>query len=97
MLDGQRRLLENFDRRIKQLMSTTDVWRNRTSHLEDQLTQKELELQQAKDELKTLQAKYNNLKTAKQLSGDALGSKEALSRLNKLVREVDKCIELLKD
>ena len=46
-------------------------------------------------EIENLEKKYNTLKLAKAMSGDSEESHEAKVKVNKIVREIDKCIALL--
>lgn len=66
------------------------------------LEEKEIEIKELKEKLKvikeenkTLIDKYNTLKTAKSLIGSTDNSHDAKIRINKMVREIDKCIALL--
>lgn len=59
------------------------------------LNEKDIEIYNLKEEVKDLEVKYKNLKTARSLvfqEGDSTTTKK---QLNELVREIDKCIALL--
>ena len=46
-------------------------------------------------EYETLEKKYNTLKLAKVINGENGEAHEAKAKVNKIVREIDKCIALL--
>ncbi|MGB5990092.1 MAG: hypothetical protein WBG43_10155 [Marinifilaceae bacterium] len=66
------------------------------------LAQKELELaelleenKKLKNENKDITDKYNILKIAKSLNGDNVDNNIAKDKINRMVKEIDKCISLL--
>jgi len=59
---------------------------------EDELKQ---QLQERDEEVKFLKNKYNKLKLAKSISATAGDSHEAKIKINRIVREIDKCVALL--
>jgi len=65
----------------------------------EQLKQQVAELSQMfhlKDqELKVLESKYHSLKLAKTLSSSSEDAKNVKNQVNRMVREIDKCIALL--
>jgi hypothetical protein len=46
-------------------------------------------------EKEDLDHRYNTLKLAKSLTGDGKDSQDAKLKINRIVREIDKCIALL--
>ena len=62
----------------------------------DELVKKDNELQEVKRQNKQLEANYANLKMAKMLEIGDQDIAEARQRIARLVRDVDKCIALLK-
>ena len=62
------------------------------------LEEKDAEVKTLKEEVELLGIKYENLKMARALSSqDGQGAEKAKARLAKLVRDVDKCIAMLKN
>ena len=66
------------------------------------LEEKNLEIKELKEKVRVLKdenrdilEKYNTLKTAKSLVGVIEDNHEAKIKINKMVREIDKCIALL--
>ena len=87
------RLLET---RTRQLILKFQQQKEENEQLLNDLVAKDDELRVLKQKFKELTADYNNLKMAKMLEvgdGDLALAKQRISRL---VREVDKCIALLK-
>ena len=93
MTEDQHRMLAELDVRVRDLMSLCD--RQRQQIVE--LTQKEQELQQSKEEICALNTKCDNLLTARVVTVQEADIKSARLRLSKLVREVDRCIALLNE
>ena len=62
----------------------------------EELVKKDSELEEVKKQNKLLQANYANLKMARMLEVSDNDIVEARQRVAKLVRDVDKCIALLK-
>lgn len=53
------------------------------------------ELKQKEQDLQTVQTKYDNLRLAKTVSASSNDSHDAKIKINRIVREIDKCIALL--
>ena len=78
-------------------MALCDQQKRRIDELTAFLVQKEGELQQAMKTIEELNAKCDNMLTARIVSTNEEEMKNARMRLSKLVREVDKCIALLNE
>ncbi len=97
MTTDQKKVLADFEFKLRQLMDLCNKFNLANQTLTVQLTEKERALQTALNEMDALKTKYDNLKIARIISvkqDDLTGAKQ---RLSKLVREVDKCISLLND
>jgi len=56
-----------------------------------------IELNKKKEKLTEIEKKYNDLKLAQAFSSPSMeGNKEAKQKINKIIREIDSCITLLK-
>ena len=87
------RLLET---RTRQLILKFQQQKEENEELHNELNSRNNELQTLKQKCKDLEAEYKNLKMAKILEigdGDIAMTRQ---RINHLVRDVDKCIALLK-
>ena len=60
------------------------------------LAEKEVEISELQNSRKELEVRYTNLKMARTISIHDNDIKDTKQRLSKLVREVDRCIALLK-
>ena len=97
MTDDQKKLLSVFEVRVRDLMSLCDRKNDKIHELEAMLEQKNEQLKQTEQLVSDLNAKYDNMLTAKAVSVGNGDIKNARLRLSKLVREVDKCIALLNE
>ena len=97
MTEDHKRLLAVFDVRVRDLMELCDRQRQKINELEGFLVQKEGELRQAMKTIEELNAKCDNMLTARVGSVNEAVVKSARMWLSKLVREVDKCIALLNE
>ena len=86
-----------FARMIVSASAAIEQKKQKINELEDFLVQKEGELQQAMKTIEELNAKCDNMLTARVVSVNEGEMKSARMRLSKLVREVDKCIALLNE
>lgn len=87
------RLLET---RIGQLIDLFDKLKAENAELLDNLVAKDSELQAEQKRRKQLESDYETLKMARVLMLGDNDVNQAKLRVNRLVREVDKCIALLK-
>lgn len=78
-------------------MHVCDALRNKEKALKMQVMEKDEAIEDLRQELTEINTKYLNLKTARNLVSGGDEEKEAKSRFNKLVREIDKCITLLNE
>lgn len=97
MTNDRENLLATFEVRVGDLMSFCDKLKGENAKLKEALNSKNSEMQQLRQTIGELNARYDNLLTARTLSLEEGDVKEAQQRLSKLVREVDKCIALLNE
>lgn len=95
MTDEQQKTLTNFETRVKQLMLLCEKLRKENATFKNQMEDKEQALNEAKEAVRSLTAKYDNLKLAKMLSHGENDVKNAQQRVSRLVREIDRCIALI--
>ena len=91
MTEDHKRLLAVFDVRVRDLMEFCDRQKQKINELESSLAQKAMKT------IEELNAKCDNMLTARVVSVNEGEMKSARMRLSKLVREVDKCIALLNE
>jgi len=95
MTESQRELLTVFEVRVHDLFALCEEQRQIIENLTQMLDQEKDKVKQSRQEIQLLKTKYADLLTARVASIDAGDMKSACERLQKLVREVDKCIALL--
>ncbi len=95
MTDQEKNLLINFELKVKQIISRHEALKEEKHQLEERIKDLEKSINQLHDENQLLSKKYENLKLAKMLVASEEENKDAKSRIQKIVREIDKCIALL--
>ncbi len=79
-------------------MYLCDVLQDENTQLKQNLAEKNKEIDHLSSEVNKLRSKYDNLKFAKSFSSENQEDvQQAKKRLSKLVRDVDKCIAMLKN
>ena len=98
MTENDEKLLAEFEIRMRQLMYLCDTLKEENALLKQQLTQRSVTIESLTSEVEELKAKYDNLKVVKSFSSENKDDTlQAKKRLSKLVRDVDKCIAMLKN
>ncbi len=96
MAEYQDKLLIDLEVRIKQLMLLCDSLKDENVRLKAEIQSKQQVIDSLNIELNRLKTKYDNLKLARTITAASVNVDDARAKLSKLVREVDKCINLLK-
>lgn len=96
MTENRDKLLIDLEVRIKQLMNVCDTFREENVRLRTQVENHQQSLLEKNEEFQQLKAKYDNLKMARTITASSVDVESAKLKLSQLVREVDKCINLLK-
>lgn len=98
MTEKDEKLLAEFEIRMRQLMYLCEVLQEENAQLKQELTEKNKEIDHLTSEVNMLKSKYDNLKFAKSFSSENQEDvQQAKKRLSGLVRDVDKCIAMLKN
>ena len=97
MNEEQVKLLGDFEFRTRQLIDRCNKLKAEIINLKDTIVLKDKEIAEAKEAVRKITSKYDNLKLAKKISINDDESKESKKRLSNLVREIDKCIALLNE
>lgn len=87
--------LRTFETRVRQLILKYKEIEQENQELYSMVDEKERELKKAQQQIEQLKRDYANLKMARVIEVSGEDVNDAKSRINKLVREVDKCIALL--
>ena len=95
MTDNEALLLQNFEAKLTQLLEFTDRLKAEKIELMNTIEtlQKEVELLKTKN--LELEKRNEKLKLVKAIMGDREDDQTARMKVNRLVREIDKCIALL--
>ena len=89
-------ILTKLEARIRQLIRQDENLREQIRNLESQIAQRDEHAKELVRQREEAEADYANLKVARMLELSDSDTRSARQRLNHLVREVDKCIALLK-
>ncbi len=96
MTGKEKELLSQLETRVRQLILQDNGLQDSVRALKNQLAEREKEIVTLTQLNKDMAAQYANLKVARMLELSDSDTRNARQRLNRLVREVDKCIALLK-
>ena len=96
MAEEHNKLLVDLEVRIKQVLFLCDSLKEENSRLRTEIRSGEIQLEETVKELEQLKAKYDSLKIARTITAASVDVETAKVKLSKMVREVDKCINLLK-
>ncbi len=95
MAEEHDKLLVDLEVRVKQVMFLCDSLKDENKRLTSEIQSKQKQVDAAVSDLRQLKAKYDGLKTARTITAASVDVEVARDKLSKLVREVDKCINLL--
>ncbi|MFY9150959.1 MAG: hypothetical protein WAO52_03015 [Prolixibacteraceae bacterium] len=95
MTDLEKNLLIDFKLKIKQIIAKHEAVKQEKRQLLQKNEDLEVVINQLHQENSLLEQKYENLKMARLLVATDDENKAAKNRIQKLVREIDKCIALL--
>lgn len=96
MTAEEEKIIRLLETQTRQLILQFQQQKETNEELLNELVSKDNELQTLKQKCKDLEADYKNLKMAKMLEVGDGDIAMARQRINHLVRDVDKCIALLK-
>ncbi len=96
MTTEEEKTLKTLETRIRQLILKFQQTKEEVEELQEEVVVKDREFLELKRQNQLLEANYANLKMAKMLEIGDTDLSSAKQRLNRLVRDVDKCIALLK-
>jgi predicted nuclease with TOPRIM domain len=95
MTDPEKNLLLEFKLKVKQMIAKHEKLKQGKDQLHGKIEGLEETINQLRQENSLLEQKYENVKMAKMLVASDDDNKDAKNRIQKLVREIDKCIALL--
>lgn len=95
MTDEKKKLLTDLEFRVKQVMYMCDTLKEENIRLKSDFQAVQQQVAEKTELLNQLKTKYDSLKMARTITAASVDVKIAKNKLSKLVREVDKCINLL--
>ena len=95
MTDQEKNLLIDFELKVKHIIAKHETLKQEKTQLLAKIGNLEESINQLRRENQILEQKYEKLKLAKMLIASEDENKDAKNRIQKLVREIDKCIALL--
>jgi len=95
MTDQEKNLLVDFELKVKRIIAKHEALKQEKNQLLVKIGSLEETNNNLRQENSLLEKKYDNLKLAKMLAASDVENKDAKNRIQKLVREIDKCIALL--
>ena len=95
MTEQDKLLLENFKARLQLLFDQNSKFKERQKELKEKVEKLEEENSALTTENARLSAEYENLKMARVLSLTDNDKQKAKQKINKIVREIDRCIAQL--
>ncbi len=96
MKEDDLQLVKLLETRVRQLILRNKELRQQNAQLWQQVTEDDAQIQALKEQNKQLRAQYADLKTARMLQLSDNDTRNARQRMTRLVREIDKCIAILK-
>ena len=95
MTELEKNLLIDFKVKVKQIIAKHEAIKQEKKQLLGKIGELEDTISQIRTENLLLEQKYESLKLAKMMYASDDEAKDAKNRIQKLVREIDKCIALL--
>lgn len=96
MTSKEMELVKQLESRVRQLILQGQNLREQYRALEAQVAQRDEQIKALEGQKAEVAAQYANLKVARMLELSDSDTRNARQRVSRLVREVDKCIALLK-
>jgi len=95
MTNRYEELITAFEKRLRKLISEYKSLQEQNKVLKAELDRKQTDLMHAHQEVLELRKNYDHLQIARNLSGSEAEKTESKQQINKMVREIDKCLALL--
>lgn len=95
MTSEERQSMKQFEAKVRQVLAQFRVLKQENADLYSELEKKESEISELKEQKQQILSDYNNLKLAKMVQVSDSDIKESKQRITNLVREVNKCINIL--
>lgn len=95
MTNRYEELIDAFELKLRKLMSEYQSLQEQNAELKAELERKHTDLMHAHQDVLELRKNYDHLRIARNLGVSQEDRNESKQRINKMVREIDKCLALL--
>lgn len=95
MTNRYEELIAAFELKLRKLMSEYQSLQEQNAELKAELERKHTDLMHAHQDVLELRKSYDHLRIARNLGISQEDRNESKQRINKMVREIDKCLALL--
>lgn len=95
MTPEERQSMKEFEAKVRQVLAQFRVLKQENADLYAELEGRDGEIKRLKAELAQNKIDYNNLKLAKMIEISDADIKESKMKISRLVREINKCIDIL--
>ena len=95
MTNRYEELIAAFELKLRKLMSEYQSLQEQNAELKAELERKHTDLMHAHQDVLELRKSYDHLRIARNLGVSQEDRNESKQRINKMVREIDKCLALL--
>ncbi|MEA4850962.1 MAG: hypothetical protein VB126_05845 [Paludibacter sp.] len=95
MTNRYEELIAAFELKLRKLMSEYQSLQEQNAELKAELQRKHTDLMHAHQDVLELRKNYDHLRIARNLGVSQEDRNESKQRINKMVREIDKCLALL--
>lgn len=94
-MDAKEEVLKTFTTRVRQLMLSYKTLKDENASLKEQVSMRDAEISGLKERVERLSRDYELLKSARMMQITDGDVEEARKRLNKLIRNISRCLALL--
>ena len=94
-MDANERLINTFATRVRQMLLQYQELKKENAELHAMVGERDRQLRDVEEKLSCARRDYDNLKMAKMLAVSDGDIETSRKRVNKLIRDVNKCITLL--
>ena len=88
-------MLENIKHKIEQLIAAYEKERMERIRLQETLHQAQKQNETYKTQITELEREIDNLKLTKAFMADGADNAQAIKKIDRLMKEIDKCISLM--
>jgi predicted nucleic acid-binding Zn-ribbon protein len=95
MTEKDQHLINKLKQNIRRLIDSLEKTKDELEQVKDEKNILQLQVKSCQNDFEAITKRYENLKVVKALADGDPDNQAAKQKINKLIREVDKCIALL--